>query len=136
MRDTFRGLPAVMFYEDKDSTATNQSLKEILFATAKEKGLLDAATVVAVANVAPYDWFPARNIVVSAVKDSEKAFGLPIYLDWSGELTRPPWSLKSESSSVVVLDKKGAVRWSKHGKLTADEIRDVCNLVESLIGPR
>lgn len=136
LADLFRGRPTVLFFEDKDSTALNQRLKDVLFATGKERGLLDAVSIVAVANLKGYDWFPARNFVVSAVKDSEKSFGLPIYLDWSGALTRAPWALKPDSSTVVLLDRAGAVKWKKQGRLGAHEIDEVLTRLGELLEPK
>lgn len=133
LKDLFRERPAVLFYEDKDSTSVNQPLKEALFAIGKQKGMLGAVTVVAVANVTGFDWFPARNFVVAAVRDSERAIGIPIYLDWSGALTRPPWSLKPEKATVVVLDRSGAVSWVKHGKVQPKEIDELIARLGGLI---
>src|SRR6478609_2898838 len=58
------GKPTVLFYEDKDGTFQNQALKDALFQKGKENGLLQAVSVVAVANVRVFDWFPAKNFVV------------------------------------------------------------------------
>ncbi len=136
LADLFRGRPAVLFFEDKDSTTLNQRLKDVLFATGKEKGLLDAVSIVAVANVAAFDWFPARNFVVAAVKDTEKSFGIPIYLDWSGAMTRAPWALKPDSSTVVLLDRAGAVKWKKQGRLAAHEVDEVLARLGELVEPK
>jgi hypothetical protein len=133
LADVFRGRPTVLFYEDKDSTALNQPLKDALFQTAKTRGLLDAASVVAIANVRSYDWFPARNFVIAAVKSTEKTVGVPVYLDWNGAMTRKPWCLSPQSSTVVVLDRKGAVQLSKKGKLKDDEVAEIFALLERLL---
>ena len=98
------GKPTVMFYEDKDSTSQNQALKDELFKQGKERGLLDSVSVIAIANVRGFDWFPAKNFVVGAVKDAQKRSGLPVYLDWSGRLSSKPWSLSATGSTVMVID--------------------------------
>lgn len=135
LSEAFRARPAVLFYEDKDSTSFNQPLKDALFEAGKKHDLLDAVSVVAIANVRAYDWFPARNFVVQAVKQTEKAVGVPVYLDWTGEMTKAPWSLKPDSSTVVVLDRSGAVRWAKQGKLKPADVQEVLTLISALVLP-
>lgn len=135
LREAFRSRPSVLFYEDKDSTRLNQALKDALFAAGKKNNLLDAVSVVAVANVQAYDWFPARNFVVSAVKETEKKVGVPVYLDWTGELTRKPWSLSANNSTVVIVDRAGAVRWTKEGKLEPKEVDEALALIGALLTP-
>jgi hypothetical protein len=128
------GKPTVLFYEDKDGTFQNQPLKDALFRKGKETGLLDAVSVVAVANVRGFDWFPARNFVLAAVKDAEAKSGIPVYLDWSGALSNGPWGLGASGSSVVVVDAAGEkVLFSKQGKLSPEEIDQVFELLGTLV---
>lgn len=128
------GKPTVLFYEDKDGTFQNQALKDALFQKGRETGLLEAVSVVAIANVRGFDWFPAKNFVVAAVKDAEAKSGIPVYLDWSGALSQKPWSLDAEGSTVLVVDGGGEkVLFSKHGKLSAEEIKQVFELLGSLV---
>lgn len=133
LADAFRGRPAVMFYEDRASTTLNQELKDRLFVVGKEKGLLDAVSIVAIANVSAYDWVPARQLVIAAVKDTEKKVGVPIYLDWTGVMSQQPWSLKANSSTVVLVDRSGAVRYAKQGALKSTDVDEVLELLGSLI---
>lgn len=133
--DLYRGKPAVLFYEDKSSTSLNQALKDELFRQGKEHGLLDAVAVVAVANVKAFDWFPASNFVVSAVKDTEKAVKVPVYLDWKGTLAKAPWSLDARGATVVLVDRKGEVQYSKTGQLTPAEVTALLARLDRLIAP-
>jgi hypothetical protein len=128
------GKPTVVFYEDKDGTFQNQLLKEALFKKGKEKGLLDSVSVVAIANVRGFDWFPAKNFVVSAVEDAEKSSGIPVFMDWSGVMSNPPWSLSATGSTVLVVDAAGERKlFSKGGKLSPEEIGQVFELLSSLV---
>ena len=47
--------PTVLFYEDRDSTALNQHVKDALYEKGKTEHMLDQVSVVAVANVAATD---------------------------------------------------------------------------------
>ncbi|MBK7862646.1 MAG: hypothetical protein IPJ65_29370 [Archangiaceae bacterium] len=133
LSDLFRSRPTVLFYEDKDTNQLNQPLKDTLYALGKARSLLDAASVVAIANVQGFDWFPARNFVVTAVKKTEVSIGVPVYLDWDGTMTKKPWSLNPKNATVMVLDPKGAVQFSYQGKLTEQKTAEVLALLEKLI---
>jgi hypothetical protein len=112
------GLPTVLFYEDRHSTALNQQTKDELFARGKRDGLLQAAKVVAVANLEGYDWFPARDFALAGVRDAELKAGVPVLVDWRGALRAPPWSLPAKTSSVLLLDSVGRVTFERSGRLT------------------
>lgn len=125
--------PTVLFYEDKDAGPLNQHVKDALYAEGKERGLLDAVNVIAVANVAAFDWFPARNFVLAAVRDVERKVNVPVYLDFKGALAAPPWNLPPKSSTVLVLNAAGGVVWKVKGRLTAAEVRAMFEVLEQLI---
>jgi len=128
--------PTVLFYEDRDSTKLNQHVKDALFARGKERGLLDAVNVVAVANVAKYDWFPARTFVLAAVKDAEAQFHVPVYCDFKGDLARAPWSLPTRTSTVVVLSTAGVPVVIFKGRLADDELAKLFSTLEGLVAAR
>jgi predicted transcriptional regulator len=95
---------------------------------------LEAVSVLAVANVRDFDWFPAKNFVLAAVKDAEAKSGIPVYLDWSGALSARPWGLGASGSGVVVVDSSGEkVLFSKQGKLSAEEIDRVFELLATQV---
>ena len=123
--------PTVLFYEDKDSAALNQHVKDALFARGRDQGLLDAVTVVAVANVAAFDWFPARNFVLAAVRDVERKAHVPVYLDFKGALAAPPWNLPGQSSTVLVLNSSGEVIWQVKGRLSDAQLHALLAVLEA-----
>ena len=123
--------PTVLFYEDKDSTALNQHVKDALFARGRDLGLLDAVSVVAVANVAAFDWFPARNFVLAAVRDVEVKAHVPVYLDFKGSLSAPPWNLPAKTSTVLVLNASGEVVWQVKGRLTPAELEALFRVLDA-----
>lgn len=127
--------PTVLFYEDRDSTKLNQHVKDALFAAGKERGLLDAVDVIAVANVAAYDWFPARDFVLAAVRDAERQFHVPVYLDFKGALTAAPWNLPAKTSTVVVLTAAGRPVATFKGRLSHDDLAQLFSALEALLPP-
>ncbi len=130
----WRGKPVILFYEDKDSTTLNLSLKEELFARGKERGLLESAWVVAVANLQKFDFFPARQIALSFVRDEEKKAGVPILVDLDGTLGAAPWGLPMKTSNVLLLDAKGAVVYRFSGKMKPEEQTAFFVALSQLIG--
>lgn len=128
------GKPAVLFYEDRDSTSFNQALKDDLFKRGKEKGMLDKVSVIAVANLSGFNWFPAKNFAASAVREAEKKFGVPIYVDWTGAMVSRPWSLPKDNASVVLLSATGELVLQKQGRLSGEEREQVLGLLEKLAG--
>lgn len=126
--------PTVLFYEDRDSTTLNQHVKEALARAGVERGLDQAVGVVAVAAVGEWNWFPARNFVLAAVRDLEKKFNIRVYLDFTGSLSRAPWNLAPRSSTVLLLDAGGVPRRSWRGRLSPDDVKGLLDEVAALLG--
>ncbi len=130
----WRGKPVIFFYEDKDSTTLNLAFKDELFELGKAKGLLEAASVVAVANLKPFNFFPARQIALSYVRDEEKKVGVPILVDLEGTLGGAPWSLPTKTSTVMLLDASGAVIYRYSGRLGEEDKKAFFTALSQLIG--
>jgi hypothetical protein len=130
----WRGKPVIFFYEDKDSTKLNAALKEELFARGREHGLLEAAWVVAVANLEKFNFFPAKQIALSYVRDEEKKAGVPIFVDLDGTLSAAPWGLPKKTSTVMLLDATGAVVYAYSGRMDQDEREAFFTALSGLIG--
>ncbi len=130
---TLWGKPTVLFYEDRDSTQVNQHVKDALTARGQQTGLAKAVSVVAVANVQSFNFFPARNFVLAAVRVIEKRFNLPVYLDFQGSLTLAPVGFPAKGSTVVVLDAAGLSRHEWRGALTKADLDQLFSTLEALI---
>lgn len=127
------GKPTVLFYEDRESTALNQRVKDALFERGQALGLLEAISVVAVANVATYDWFPARNFVLAAVQGVERQFKVSVYLDFEGALAMAPWQLPAGGSTIVLLDARGVQQGRWTGRLSEDQREALFSALEGLL---
>lgn len=125
--------PTVLFYEDRDSTALNQHVKTALAEQGRQRQLQDQVTVVAVANVAAWDWFPARDFVLAAVRDIEKKVNVPVYLDFKGSLAAAPWGLPPKSSTVLVLDRSGRPVWRAQGRLSKEQVDELFTELARLV---
>lgn len=130
----WRGKPVILFYEDKKSTGLNAPLKEELFQRGQERGLLEAAFVVAVANLEDFDFFPARQIALSYVRDEEKRVGVPILVDLDGTLGGPPWGLPKKTSNVLLLDAEGRLIFRHSGRMKEEEMEAFFGTLSRLVG--
>jgi len=127
------GRPAVLFYEDRGSHEWNQPLKEALFARGRAQGVLGRVRVIAVANIAAFDFFPAREIAMRYVGRLEGRVGVPILLDVDGVLTRPPWNLPAEGAAVVVIDTNGERVLERRGRLSPADVEATLATLERLV---
>jgi hypothetical protein len=116
------GTPAVLFYEDRGSHDWNQPLKDAMFQRGREQGLLGRVRVVAVANVAMFDFFPAREIAMRYLRRLEGQVGVPILLDLRGVLAREPWNLPSDGAAVVIFDRRGEPVLERRGRLSPADV--------------
>ncbi|MFL5352873.1 hypothetical protein [Archangium sp.] len=130
----WRGKPVILFYEDRHSTTLNSAFKEALFERGKTQGLLDAVWVVAVANLESYDFFPARGIALSHVRDEEKKWGIPILVDLKGTLGATPWNLPKKTSSVLLLDGTGQVVFRYSGRMGDQDMETFFHALGALLG--
>lgn len=130
----WRGKPVILFYEDRHSTTLNSSFKEALFERGQAQGLLDAAWVVAVANLQGFDFFPARGIALSRVRDEEKKWGIPILVDLKGTLGDNPWNLPTKTSSVLLLDGNGRVVFRYSGRMGEQDMETFFRALGALLG--
>ncbi|NNB88947.1 hypothetical protein HJC10_22615 [Corallococcus exiguus] len=130
----WRGKPVILFYEDKDSTTLNAPLKAELFTRGRERGLLQSAFVVAVANLEKYDFFPARGIALSYVRDEEKKAGVPILVDLKGTLGQEPLKLPTKTSTVMLLDAEGTPVYRHSGRMKPEEQARFFTALSELVG--
>ncbi|RKH34174.1 peroxiredoxin family protein [Corallococcus sicarius] len=130
----WRGKPVILFYEDKDSTTLNLPLKNELFTRGRERGLLQSAWVVAVANLEKYDFFPARGIALSYVRDEEKKAGVPILVDLEGTLGDAPWKLPTKTSNVMLLDAEGKLVFRHSGRMKEEDRARFFTALGALVG--
>lgn len=129
----YRDKPTLLFFEGRHATAVNQALKDELLPWAKAHGALASVNLVAVANLTPFDFFPARQFALGAVRDIEKKIGIPILVDFAGSLSRPPNDLPPEESTVLLLARDGSVLWRRSGTVSAADTQALFTLLDSFV---
>jgi len=77
-----------------------------------------AVALVAVADVAGYDYWPVRGFVKDAIRKESVKQGTSIYCDWDGHVRRG-LELDAGTSNVVLYGKDGSVIFADKGALSA-----------------
>lgn len=114
------GRPTLLFYEDPDSVRVNQRWKDELARRAQQLGLSDKVGLVAVCDLRPLNWQPALFFALLAVRGEEQKARVPVLVDLTGALARPPWSLSARRSSVLLLAADGEVLFEAMGLMSEE----------------
>lgn len=130
----FAGKPMVLFFEDRHSTTLNKPLKMRLKEWGEAHAKMDAARVVAIANLSAFNFFPVKGIALGRVRSMEKKIGIPILADLDGVMTGAPWFLPAESSTVLLCDGQGGVVYQHTGALSDADIGKVLGALQALLG--
>ena len=130
---SFRGKPLILFYEDRASCEQNAPLKRALHQRAEAAQLSQAAHVLGVANVAAYDFWPARGFVLAAIRDVEDRERIQVLVDWKRTLGAAPWRLPEGASSVLLLDAQGRLVHGWTGAVEGPDMEEFFELLGQLV---
>jgi len=112
--------PILVVYEDKNSAEQNIVLKRELAQLAKGGAYRTAVTLLAIADVGGYDYWPVRGFVKDAIQSESKKFDTTIYCDWDGSVRRT-LGVRGGVSSVVLYSRDGKVLFAREGTLSQEE---------------
>jgi hypothetical protein len=128
---SFRGKKAlIFFYEGKDTAQQNQGLKSEIAKLTKSDRYRSATQLVAVGDVADYDYWPVKGIVKDKIREESKKSGWPIYCDWDGSF-RSAFKLRRDASNVVVVGKNGSVLFAAEGPVDAPKRQRLFNVLRA-----
>lgn len=127
---TLKGKPILVVYEDKDSAAQNQPLKDELSKLAKGDKYKRKVALAAVADVSSYDFWPVKGFVKDAIRDESKKQGTTIYCDWNGSF-RAAYKLREGISSIVLIGKNGEILFAGEGALKPDARKHLLDLLRA-----
>lgn len=122
--------PALVFYEDKDGGGQNDRFKQRLGKLRETSASAKKVTLLAIADVGNYDYWPAKGFVKDALRDAGKKAGITVWADWTTD-GRKSLGAHTAKSNVVLLDAAGKVLWSSAGALTTAQESDLLGRVES-----
>ncbi|HQY63347.1 MAG: hypothetical protein IPQ09_02860 [Myxococcales bacterium] len=126
------GKPVLVVYEDKDSAQQNQAFKDELAKLGKGDRYKQSVTLVAIADLQGYDYWPVRGFVKDAIQSESNKFGTPIYCDWSGA-ARNSLRLKKGVSSVLLYDREGKLVFSHEGPMPAAKRQAAIELLRDAV---
>ncbi len=129
--DNLRGKVGVLFYESKNAIEQNRNLKirlNIFYAAqpASVKGSIVRAGIINCKNVL------FRGIWEKELRDNSLKERIMIYGDWSGEMSSA-YHAAEDGSTVIIIDKKGLIRYQASGPVRDEDIAGVIALVRNLV---
>jgi hypothetical protein len=130
---SLKGKPILIMYEDKDSSAQNQTFKDDLSKLASGDKYKKAIALAAIADVSSYDWWPAKGFVKDAIREESKKQKTTIYCDWNGTF-RKAYGIKKGVSNVILVGRDGKVLFAAAGVLGSDARKRLVSLLGEQVG--
>src|SRR5689334_10400752 len=109
--------PVLVMYEDKDAQTQNEHARRVLGKITDQAENRARFEFVAVADVASWNWWPAKRYVLADLKGIAKRENTTLFADWTGAL-RKAWGLKPHKSTLVLAGSDGKVLFASEGTLT------------------
>ncbi len=116
LRD-FSGRVVIVLYEDRDSNQQNNDLKRELAEHARTEDLTRDVSLVPVANLSAYNFWPARGYARDAVVEIAREQGYEIMIDWTGDMARA-YRFRPGVSHALVVGRDGRVLFRAAGALS------------------
>jgi hypothetical protein len=126
--------PLLVLYEDKGSVMQNILLKRELTELARGDVYTGRVVLVAVADVAGYDYWPVRGFVKDSIKDESRKAGTPIYCDWDGRVGRA-FGVRRGASNVVLYGRDGKAVFAYEGPMPDDVREHLVDLLRREVEP-
>jgi len=129
--DGIKGKVAVIFYEAKSAIEQNRKLKTALnmFYTKQSNQIKEDIIRIGVINCKGVFFSGAWE---EGLRDNSKKEGIKIYGDWDGKMLTD-YRMKEEESNVIIIDKKGIIRYYTSGKVGDKDIGMIEELLDRLV---
>jgi len=130
--DMVREKVILIFYETKNVVEKNRKLKDELnkFYSDQPDDVKESIVRLPVINCSSAFW-PFTRIWKSKLREHSKKEGITIYGDWSGKMFSD-YKMKDKESNVLIIDKKGIIRYFAFGKIEDKEINKIKELLREL----
>lgn len=128
--DMIKGKVIIIFYETKDVVEKNRQLKNELnkFYNEQPNTVKEITVKLPIINCSGAFW-PFTEIWKSKLRDNSKKEGITIYGDWNGKVFSD-YKMKDKESNVVIIDKKGIIRYIAPGKVEDKKINEIKELLK------
>ena len=126
------GKIVLLFYESREAAEKNRSLKNLLNAFYREQAprLRQNICRVAVINCTAAVW-PLQGIWKRELRKNSRQEGLTIYGDWDGRMLSA-YGMKGGDSNLLIIDKKGIIRFFRSGAIPPDVIKEIQELLYAI----
>ena len=131
MRPLPDGRPVLVMYEDKDAQAQNAQARQVLGRINDRAENRARFEFVAVADVASWNWWPAKKYVLADLKRVAIRENTTLFADWTGAV-RKAWGLKAHRSTLVLAGSDGKVRFAGEGTLSDAQIATLVGELKAL----
>lgn len=126
-----QGKIVVIFYESKDTIEQNRIFKNELAALLDSSEALKARTKVLSVIDCSSASIITRGIWKENLVQSSEREKLIVYGDWDGKVLKD-YGMGEDKSNVVVIDRKGIIRFFKAGTLNDSDIKQCKELIKNL----
>jgi predicted transcriptional regulator len=125
------GSVIIITCESRETREINNPFKDALLqAFPAEARRRHKIAIVPVVSCFEYPW-PIKGICARRVQDSARALGLQLYVDISGKMFQD-YGADSDTSTVIIIDREGVVRYVMRGKIPGEQVGSVVELVRRL----
>jgi hypothetical protein len=123
--------PVLVMYEDKDAQAQNEKARQVLGKINDLAANRARFEFVAVADVASWNWWPAKKYVLADLKKIAARDNTTLFADWTGAL-RKAWGLKAHKSTLVLAGSDGKVLFAGEGTLSDAQLATLVGELKAL----
>ena len=129
------GSVIIITCESRKTVELNKPFKDALLqAFPADERLRRNIALVPVIDCFAYPW-PIKGFCVRGVQDNARRLNLQLYVDMSGKMFQD-YGAASSTSTVIIIDRAGVVRYVMAGKIPDEDVGSVVELVRSLAQPR
>jgi len=129
--DELKGKVVVLFYEAKRAVEQNRNLKNVLNRF-YERQPQDIKNDIARVGVIDCQGVLFRGAWESGLRGHSVKEGITVYGDWDGKMGED-YDFNTDESNVIVIDRKGMIRYRASGPLKDEDIDSIERLLEGLV---
>jgi len=129
--DELKGRVIVLFYEAKRSIEQNRALKNVLnqFYVRQPQ---DIKNGIARVGVIDCQGVLFKGAWEAGLRDHSVKEGITVYGDWDGKMA-DDYGVNTDESNVIVIDRKGVIRYRASGALTEEDVDAIEKLLKGLV---
>jgi uncharacterized YtfJ-like protein len=123
--------PVLVMYEDRDAQKQNERARQALGRITDRAENRARFEFVAVADVAAWNWWPAKRYVLADLKQIAQHQNTRLFADWTAAL-RKAWMLTAHKSVLVLAAADGEVLFASEGTINEAQLATLVALLKAL----